>query len=139
MQENLFFLAEQVMFCLFIPLGLSLLIQTKLWLKLIRLVYGQNKQTFELISLIGGFIFLPLGLFLILTHNDWSLSPAVIVTLLGWLITAKCLLLLLCPQLAYKCRAFYGKDESFLKWSLRIKGALYIVLSGVVISNFWMF
>ncbi len=139
MQESLFFLAEQAMFCLFIPLGLSFLIQTKLWLKLIQLIYSQNKQTFYLICLVSGTVTLPLALFLVLTHNDWSLSPAVIVTLIGWLIFAKCLLLLLWPQLAYKCKALYRKDESFLKWYLRISGVLYIVLSLLVLSNFWIF
>lgn len=138
MQESLFFLAEQLVFCLFIPWGLSMIIQHKLWIKLIQLLYSQNDQTFKLICLINGVVWIPLGLFLVLTHNDWELSPSVIVTVIGWLTVAKCLMLILFPQLALKCKVIYGKSESFLKWYLIICGLLYILMGLLVFSNFWI-
>ena len=139
MQESLFFLAEQLVFCLLIPWGVSFIVQTNLWIKLIKLIYSQNDQTCKLVCLVSGFLYLPLGLFLVFTHNDWEWSPSVIVTLLGWLIVLKCLVLLLYPQIALKCRAIYLKSDSLLKWYLRICGALYILLGSLVLSHFWIF
>ena len=139
MQESLFFLAEQLVFCLFIAWGISSIVQTKLWVKLVKLMYSQNEQTFNFICLVSGFIYLPFGLFLVLTHNDWDLSPSVIVTLIGWLILIKCVVLLLYPQIAFKCKAIYGKDESFLKWYMRICGVVYILMGLLVFANFWIF
>lgn len=139
MQASLFFLAEQLVFCSLIFWGMSFILQTKLWIKLVKLIYSQNEQTFKLVCLVSGFIYLPLGLFLVLTHNDWELSPSVIVTLLGWLIVIKCLVLLLYPQIALKCRAIYVKSDSFLTWYLRICGALYILLGALVLTHFWIF
>ena len=139
MQESLFFLAEQLVFCLFIAWGISFIVQTKLWVKLVKLMYSQNEQTFNFICLVSGFIYLPFGLFIVLTHNDWDLSPSVIVTLIGWLILVKCVVLLLYPQIALKCKAIYGKDESFLKWYMRICGFVYILMGLWVFANFWIF
>ena len=139
MQESLFFLVEQLTYCLFIPWGLSMVIQTTLWIKLIKLLYSQSEQTFKMICLFSSAIFLPLGALLVLTHNDWEMSPSVIVTILGWLILIKCLVLILFPQLALKAKAIYSKSESFLKWYLRICGTLYILLGLLVFSNFWIF
>ena len=138
MQESLFFLAEQVVFCLFIPWGLSLIIQTNLWIKLVKFLYSCNEQTFKLICLIAGIMWMPFGLFLILTHNDWNMSPSVIVTIIGWLTCIKCLFLILFPQIALKLKFLYNKSESFLNWYLRICGALYMLLGLLVLSNFWI-
>ena len=139
MQESLFFLAEQLVFCLFIPVGISFILQTKLWIKLVKWLYSQNEQTFNLICLVSAFIYLPFGAFLVLTHNDWEFNPSVIVTIIGWLILIKCVVLLLYPQIALKCKAIYGKDESFLKWYLRICGVLYTLMGVLVFANFWVF
>ena len=139
MQESLFFLAEQLVFCLFVPWGLSMVIQHKLWIKLVQLLYSQNEQIFKLICLVNGVVWMPFGLFLVLTHNDWELSPSVIVTIIGWLTVLKCLMLILFPQLALKCKAIYGKSESFLKWYLIICGSLYVLMGLLIFSNFWIF
>ena len=137
MQESLFFLAEQVVFCLFICCGLSLLIQTKLWVQLVRWFYSQEKQSYCFMSLAIGMACLPVGLFLVLVHNDWSVSLSVITTLVGWACVAKSLLLILFPQLAFKMRVIYLRSEGFLKWKLRVCGVLYIVLGLLTLYNFW--
>ena len=139
MQESLFFLAEQLFFCIFIPWGLSMIIQAKLWIKLVKFLYSRDTETFNLICLISGVVYLPFAVFLILTHNDWEWSPSVIVTVLGWMMFIKCFVLILCPQLALKCKNLYNKDESFLKWYLRGCGTIYILLGLLVASNFWVY
>ncbi len=40
---------------------------------------------------------LPFGLILVLTHNDWTLRPTIIVTILGWGQVVKASLYLLFP------------------------------------------
>ena len=139
MQDSLFFLAEQIVFCLFIPIGISLIVQSKLWVKLVQFLYSQNEQTFKIICLVSSFIYLPFGLFLVLTHNDWNMSPSVIVTIIGWVILVKCLILMIYPQLALLAKAIYGKSESFLKKYLMVCGLLYIIMGLLVFSNFWIY
>ena len=138
MQESLFFLAEQLFFCLFIAWGLSMIVQHKLWIKIVQFFYSQNEPTFKLICLVNGIVWMPLGLFFVLTHNDWEWSPSVIVTIVGWLIVIKCLVLVLLPKLALKCKAIYGKSESFLRWYLIVCGSLYVLMGLLVLSNFWI-
>ncbi len=138
MQESLFFLAEQFVSCILISWGLSCIIQTKLWVRLIQLFYNQKEEIVKLTCLVVSMIFLPLGFILLLTHNDWSANPAVIVTVLGWLISIKCLTLMLWPQIALKCKSLYLKNDSFLKWYLRICGALYISMGLLILANFWV-
>ena len=139
MQESLFFLAEQLFFCVFIFWGLSMIIQVNLWIKLIKLLYSQTAETFNLICLVSGALCLPFATFFILTHNDWELSPSVIVTIFGWIMLAKCFMLILYPQLALKCKNLYSKDESFLKWYLRGCGAIYTLSGLLVASNFLVY
>ncbi len=139
MQENLFFLSEQVVFCLFFAIGLSFLLQTRLYLALMNLLAQLSPPNFLLVCLLSGFVCLPLALFLVLTHNDWTLSPSVIVTLTGWITLCKSLLLLFWPRLFLKIRPIYRWKSSFLKWYLRVSGVLYIVLALLVLSNFLIF
>ena len=139
MQENLFFLAEQLFFCVFILWGLSMMIQTKLWVKLVKYIYNQSAETFNLICLVMSVLCLPFAVFLIFTHNDWEWTPSIIVTVIAWIMFIKCLTFTLYPQLALKFKNFYGKDESFLKWYLRGCGAIYVLLGLLVASNFLVY
>ena len=139
MQENLFFLAEQLVFCILTLWGLSLLAQTRLWTALIKLMYSQNAQTLKLIYLACGALCLPFGLFLVLTHNDWEFTPSVIVTIVGWCALVKCIVLLLFPQAGNVTKILYSKSERFLKWYLRCCGLIYVLAGLVVFCHFWDF
>ena len=139
MQENLFFLSEQLVFCFFISYGLSLMVQTRLYMALLDLLNQSPRPRFLLICLVCGLFCLPFSLLLVLTHNDWSLSPSIIVTLTGWVALIKSLLLFLCPQLFWKMRKIFQIKASALKWLARIAGFVYLVLGLVVLSNFYIF
>lgn len=128
MNEDL--LTEPFVFLLFTLVGISLIIQSKLWVKLVHFLYSQNEQTFKIISLTAGLLSLPLGLFLVLTHNDWSMKPSIIITIMCWLILIKSTVLIICPQLALKAKSIYGKSESFLRKYLIVCGLLYVI-SGI--------
>ena len=140
MQESLFFLVEQLLFFMLLFLGLSFVIQNQLWIKLIKFLYSQEEQTFQIICLVSGAVLtLPVGLLLVLTHNDWELSPSLIVTVIGWVALVKALFLILYPKIFLKFKALYGKSESFLKWYLRICGILYILMGliGILFAGFY--
>ena len=139
MQENLFFLSEQLVFCFFIAYGLSLMVQTRLYIALLDFLSKLTRQNFLFICWACGLLCWPFSLFLVLTHNDWTLSPSVIVTVTGWIALCKSLLLLLLPQLFWKIKPLFQAKARFLKWYLRITGFLYLLLGGVVLSNFYIF
>ena len=135
MQENLFLLAEQVLAYLFILWGLSFIVQTKLWVKLVKFLYSRDEQTFNLICLVNGLLWLPFGLFFVLTHNHWDMNSSIIVTVMGWLIVIKCSLLLLYPKIAFKAKVIYGKEGSFLKKYIKVCGILYTLIGLLVLSQ----
>ena len=140
MQESLFFLSEQVVFCLLTFLGLSLMIQVKSWVRLIHFVHSQNQDIRTTLSLTKGTLLLPFGIALIFTHNDWILSPSLIVTLIGWGALAKALVLILWPQITIKCKnCIYNKGDKFLKRFLMIAGAVSTVMGLAVFFNFLIF
>ncbi len=136
MQENLFLLAEQVLSFLFILWGLSFVIQTKLWIKLVKFLYSRDEETFSLICLVNGFLWLPFGLFFVLTHNHWNMGVSTtFVTVMGWLIVTKCFILLLYPKIALGAKVIYSREESFLKKYMKVCGTLYILIGLLVFSN----
>jgi len=138
MQEALFFLAEKIISTVFLFWGISLLIQTNLWLTLIKWLISQKEETFNMICLTMGSVFLPLGITLIFVHNNWAFDPSVIVTIIAWVTVIKCSIFILWPKLTAKCQALYKQFENYLKWYLRICGSLYIILGLLVASNFFM-
>jgi hypothetical protein len=52
----------------------------------------------RVIIFVGGIFTLSVGLIIVLIHNTWEASPAVIITILGWLTVLKSLLYLFLPQ-----------------------------------------
>ena len=138
MNENLFFLAEQFAYCLLIVWGLSIIIQTKIWIRITKLIFSQDDKL-DYFCICLGLVFFPQGLFIVITHNDWEMSPSVIVTLLGWAILIKSLLYLLWPRWVLKFKGFYEKSDLFLTRYFRIAGAIYIILGLLICYNFWVF
>ena len=132
MENILFLLIEEVLCWLFLLWGLSLLIQTKLWIKLLRFIHSQSEETMNLGSLMVGALLLPVTVGAVLIHNDWSLNPFIIVTIFVWLALIKTVFLVLWPQLLLKCKHLYSQSESFLNWYLRGGGVVYIILSLII-------
>jgi hypothetical protein len=64
--------------------GLSHVLHPGRWVRFFEHVLGREWGPF-LISLMTW----PLGLVIVLLHNDWSLRPALAVTVVGWLMVAK--------------------------------------------------
>ncbi len=49
-------------------------------------------------QLLAGILSLLLGLLLINIHNDWSTAPAILISLLGWMVVVKGLVYLFMPE-----------------------------------------
>ena len=140
MSDSLFILAEQLVYCCFILLGLSLLWQTKAWLGLTALLAGMEDKTLASVLLGVSIICLPVGLFLVWVHNEWIMGYSVIVTIVGWIVCVKASCCLLFPNLAARLtkRFYKGGDACpFLKWYIKGCGGLYILLGVLVYSTHW--
>ncbi len=77
---------------------------------------------------------LAIGLAIVLGHNIWKGLPAIVVSLVGWLILAKGLLLLFAPAEALTsvfARMHYG-DHMFLYLAPSFLIGLYLTWSGFV-------
>ena len=132
MEDSLFFLVERVFCWLFLIWGLSLLVQTSLWIRTVRFFYDQSPERLHTLSLILGSLLLPWALAGVLVHNDWFLSLSLTVTLLAWAVLVKSALMVLWPQLVMKCKVLYRGKESFLKWYFRGVGIFYLGVSAAI-------
>ncbi len=107
----------------FLAFGLSHLLHPAKWAALF-----QPLRERETAGLLLGLCYLPLGLAIILLHPAWTASPAVIVTITGWALTAKSLVYLLIPgvpgKMLHRCE--------LLPRSFRIAGALLLALGAVL-------
>src|SRR3989338_6953647 len=89
--------------------GLSLIINKKLMLKV-----GKELIKNDALMLLGGYVNLVLGLFLVLTHNIWAWPTdllATLVTLVAWLILIKGGVRLLVPDFAAKSAKMFLADS----------------------------
>ena len=86
-------LIERVVALVYLIMGLSCIVQARMWRELsLELLNSPN-------SLVRWSLqWLPLGLIVILGHNLWVTDWRIIVTLIGWVVTLKCVLYLLFPR-----------------------------------------
>ncbi len=105
-------------------LGLSFLLNGKLWGGAFRKLLVEPGQSFTMLLL-----FLISGLLIVLGHNLWVADWRVLVTITGWAAFVKCAAILIVPRIL----APYGKvtDATFATWA-RIGGLMWIVGGGIV-------
>jgi len=104
-------------------IGLSLIGQPKLWMDCVDQVTNDHSRALPFV-----YVGLPLGLAIVLLHNQWSWSPSVFVTVFGWLAVIKSSLFLLFPA-AYM-RLAPGRET--LRKIILIQGPLLVII-GVLI------
>jgi hypothetical protein len=103
----------------YIVIGLSLLIYTKSWQKIIT---GWLKNHYTLIPL--AMIQMVLGIIVIRMYNVWTWDIWLLVTLLGWIMLAKSVVYFLAPGF-------------IIKWSLSMKKSIPLLAIGAVIVTLW--
>ena len=139
MIDSLYILSEQILLWFFILVGLSLLVQAKSWLHLVKWMLAWEDRHLQFFCMLYCMAYLPFGLFIVLVHNEWVFSYSVVVTLLGWLTCLQCATFLVYPPAAVQCtRWIYGnKSDNFLKIYFSLIGALYILLGMLIWSLHW--
>lgn len=96
-----------------------------------------NIETNETLSYLTATMFLILGLITIGVHNDWYWGPALIVTLIGWILVFKASGWLLFPKIA----AGLAKRYSHLilnSWFHFVYGAVIILLGLIIFGKYLM-
>ncbi|ACB51547.1 hypothetical protein cce_2197 [Crocosphaera subtropica ATCC 51142] len=116
---------ERIIASFLIITGLSYLFQSAVWKDLVK----------ELLTKPTGLIFwsllfLPWGLIVVFGHNLWVTNWTVLITIIGWLVTTKCVLYLLVPSWANFVKNW---SDEFLQRYIRIAGGVETILGGVLL------
>ena len=136
--DDFFFLTEKVLASMLLLCGLSVMIRTSLWVRLVNWMSRLTDQQLASLISLSSMIFLPLGLVIVWTHNVWEWSPSVIVTFMGWGILCKHIFFLFCPERGNILRFLHKKGEKFLTFFLRFFGILYVLLALLVLQQYWL-
>lgn len=113
---------ERIIATFLIITGLSYLLQSFVWKDLIKELL--TKQTW---LIFWSLLFLPWGLIVVFVHNLWVANWTVMITILGWLITIKCVLYLLVPGWANFVKNW---SDEFLQRYIKIAGVVETILGG---------
>ena len=139
MEYTLFILTEKIFGFLLLMLGLSIAIQNRYWVQTVKHIYSLNEKSLITFSMLSSYLFLPLGLGIVIVHNKWEWSPSTIITVLGWIIVIKCLSVLLYPKITKTYLKIYeNKSDLFLKRLLTSLGIGYMLLALWVLSQHWL-
>jgi len=111
---------ERAVALFYLIAGLSCIIQARIWIDLSKELLKKPSSL-----IVWSIQFLPFGLIVILGHNLWVADWRVIITLVGWLATIKCVLYLLFPRWS----AFIlNWSDMFLRRYLTVGGAIIAAL-----------
>ena len=113
---------ERVVALFYLIAGFSCIFQARIWIDLSKELLKKPNSL-----ILWSIVFLPFGLIVILGHNLWVADWRIIVTLVGWLATIKCVLYLLFPRWS----AF------ILNWSDTFMRR-YLTVGGVIIAALGM-
>lgn len=135
---SLFTLVEQGMGYLIGLVGISVLLRTQSWINVLNAVCSWKKQTLVTFTLLCSFLYLPMGMAIVLVHNEWIWSSSVIVTILGWIILMKMLVFLFFPEKVEMIKWLKNKGEKFMYWFFKTVGVIYVGLGLWILCPYWI-
>lgn len=110
----------------YLVLGLSALFYVHAWLEMAR-EWGKNHY----LLIVGGFMGLAMGLFVINLYNVWTWNVWLIVTVSGWLMFLKAVFYFLAPGAWSKAAVHYFANENWMYfWSL------VLIVAGAALSYY---
>ncbi|MFO1258064.1 MAG: hypothetical protein U1E78_06620 [Gammaproteobacteria bacterium] len=122
-------IVDKIVGITYLIIGLSMIFQTRPWVTFVETLQEQG-----IIAHFIALFTLPMSLAVILLHPEWSLTPNVIVTLLGWTAFIKSCFFLLSPKLAIALiprksilkRVLFGDGVILTALSLLVLYTVYI-------------
>lgn len=134
---SLYYVIELVMGFSLVLWGVGALINPNVVKSFLRLGTS-NDETYELLSYLLAFIFLMLGLAIIVVHNDWFLQWSIITTLIGWVVTIKSFLWLAFRK---KVKKIVQKFQHFLtaSWFNIAYNVVLIVAGSLILFNYYYY
>ena len=118
---------ERVVALVLLITGLSYIFQARVWMELVKELLEKRTRL-----LLWSLLWLPFGLIVILGHNLWVSDWRMLITLVGWLVTLKCVLYLLFPRWAGFVRKW---SNGFLRRYITVAGVA-IAIVGIVVTLF---
>ena len=113
---------ERIICSFLIITGLSYLFQSLIWKDLVK-----ELLTKPVWLMLWSLLFLPWGLIVVFGHNIWVMNWTVMITIIGWLITTKCVLYLVIPSWANFVKNW---SDDFLQRYIEIAGGIETILGG---------
>ena len=110
--------------------GLSFVVQPEMWAKLTRDIDQFPEKYLALMA-----IYLIIGLAILAAHNEWSLKPTVVITILAWVIVIEAAILLIYPAALTKPAVKLIETSTM---PLRVSGVLLILFGGWLASGLIM-
>ncbi|RLA63793.1 MAG: hypothetical protein DRQ88_06940 [Epsilonproteobacteria bacterium] len=110
---------EKIAAIFYLIMGISLMVRPTIWLNYIDEI-RKEKPTPNAYALVH----LLLGLFIIVFHNIWVMSPTVIITFVGWAVVVKMVIFLLFPKFLI---GLLPKSKN-LHTMARIEGIIFSIL-----------
>lgn len=106
-------------------LGLSYVLQPAQWATLAKEALDNTHQSYPLALFV-----LVMGLVVVTTHNTWSLSLALVITILGWIMVIKSAIYLMFTPIIRKFRAW--SEETTRVW-VRVAGVVLTPLGAILV------
>jgi hypothetical protein len=124
MEERMERSVEVLVIILFGVMGLSHILQPKVWAEFFILMRGKGQVG----AFVDGFLNLPLGAVIVAFHHTWSGIPLVL-TLVGWGLLFKGLIRFCVPKLALRMMARVSLERA---WEFQVAGTFLLVLAGLL-------
>jgi hypothetical protein len=117
-------LIQKVAAVFFLTVGVSYLLNARLWAGYAKQLLAEPQRLLPIL-----WVTLPIGLVIVFAHNVWS-GWAIIITLVGWIITIKSAFYLLFPQVV---KVFAGWSQKALRRYL-IGGGAFMTMLGALLA-----
>jgi hypothetical protein len=125
---SLYQLTELMISWFLLIMGGSLLLQGQAWVGLARIWLNDPMHYMPSV-----YLYLLFGLFIVFTHNDWSMKPGLVITLTGWLLVIKSSIYMLRPDLF---RHLVPRSNARLATIMRVAGVAYFLLGAWLVYVF---
>ncbi len=116
---------ERVLASFLLFTGLSYVVHSLIWKDLVQELI--KKPTWVML---WSLLFLPFGLIVVFGHNLWAISLPLIITVVGWWVTVKCVLNLLFPNWFNFVNQW---SDEFLQRYIRMAGVIDVTLGAILL------